>query len=115
MCMGFRENLKEALDFRGLQQKELAHKSNISLRSIESYLRTNGSIPSAEKAVQIAQILGVTVEFLITGKNEPTDAVPSIDPEIRKLINHIKRLPKSNQQIVIQNAIGLAGILSQQK
>ena len=113
--MSFRENLREAIDFSGLEQKELAHKVNISLRGVESYLRENASIPSADKAVQIAQVLGVSVEYLVTGKNLPVESVSSIDPEIKKLILSIKKLPKNKQQIVIQNALNLAGILSQQK
>jgi hypothetical protein len=33
--MSFRENLKEAINYSGLEQKEVAHKANISLRNIE--------------------------------------------------------------------------------
>lgn len=113
--MGFRENLREAIDFSGLEQKELAYKANISLRNIENYLRENGSIPSADKAVQIAQVLGVTVEYLVTGKELPAETVSSLDPEIQKLILYIRKLPRKKQDIVIQSALNLAGILSQHK
>jgi transcriptional regulator with XRE-family HTH domain len=67
--MSFRENLKEAINYSGLEQKEVAHKANISLRNIENYLRENASIPVADKAVKIAQVLGVSVEYLVTGKD----------------------------------------------
>ena len=77
--MGFRENLREALDYSGLEQKELAYRANIKLRSIENYLREDASIPSADKAVQIAQVLGVTVEYLVTG-NSPQETYTFIDP-----------------------------------
>ncbi|MCL1930892.1 MAG: helix-turn-helix domain-containing protein [Treponema sp.] len=107
--MGFRENLREALDYSGLGQKELAYKANVKLRSIENYLREDASIPMADKAVQIAQALGVTVEYLVTGKNS-SDTY--IDPEIRKLARVIKKLPKNKQPIVIKNAIHLAETLS---
>jgi transcriptional regulator with XRE-family HTH domain len=113
--MGFRENLREAIEYSGLAQKELAYKAKITLRSIESYLRENGAVPSAEKAVKIAQVLGVTVEYLVTGKNYPVEASASTDPELQKLIRNIRKLPKSKQQIVIQNALNLTGILSQGK
>ncbi|MCL2044396.1 MAG: helix-turn-helix domain-containing protein [Treponema sp.] len=112
--MGFRENLREAIDFRGLEQKELAHKTNISLRNIENYLRENASIPAADKAVRIAQELGVTVEYLVTGKNAPMETVSSLAPEIQQLIRNIKKLPRDKQHIVIQNALNLAGILVKQ-
>jgi len=119
--MSFRENLREAIDYCGLGQKELAHKANISLRNIENYLRENASIPSADKAVQIAQVLGVTVEYLVTGINStkknsapinPDD--PEIDHEIRQLIRAIKVLPVDKQRIVINNALYLARILKGQ-
>jgi len=112
--MSFRENLREAIDYCGLEQKELAHKANISLRNIENYLRENASVPSAEKAVQIAKVLGVTVEYLVTGKNTSDTAVsgePEIDQEIRQLIRAIKNLPMDKRRIVIKNALYLTGIL----
>jgi len=110
--MGFRENLREALDYSGLEQKELAYRANIKLRSIENYLRENASIPLADKAVQIAQVLGVTVEYLVTGKHPPRkeDHI-FLDPEIRKLAQIIKKLPKNKQPVVIKNALHLAETL----
>ncbi|MCL2067017.1 MAG: helix-turn-helix domain-containing protein [Treponema sp.] len=109
--MSFRDNLREAIDYCGLEQKELSYLSKIPLRSIESYLRKNSSIPSADKAVKIAQILGVTVEFLVTGKKPPAGTSAVTDPEIQKLIRNIKKLPKASQRIVIKNATNLVEIL----
>jgi len=112
--MSFRENLREAIDYCGLEQKELAHKAKISLRSIENYLRENASIPSADKAVQIAQTLGVTVEYLVTGtdltKKNSTYLDPEIDHEIQQLKTAMKNLPKDKQRIVIKNAVCLTEI-----
>ena len=112
--MGFRENLREAIDFSGLQQKELAHKANISLRNVENYLRENASIPAADKAVDIARALETTVEYLVTGKHFSEESASPADSEIKELIRHIKKLPKGKQRIVVQNAINLADILVQQ-
>jgi len=111
--MSFRENLREAIDYSGLEQKELAHKAKISLRNIQNYLQENASIPSADKAVQIAQALGVTVEYLVTGtdSSKKNTAESEIDTEIRQLIKAIKNLPKAKQRILIKNALYLAGIL----
>ena len=109
--MPFRENLREAIDISGLEQKELAHKAKISLRNIENYLRENASIPAADKAVKIAKVLGVTVEYLVTGENSPAETISQISPEIKILIQNIKKLPKNKQSIVIQNALNLVKIL----
>jgi transcriptional regulator with XRE-family HTH domain len=84
--MSFKENLREAIDLCGIEQKELANKANISLRNIENYLRENASIPSADKAVQIAKVLGVTVEYLVTGKNSHIKKSTVTELEIRQLI-----------------------------
>jgi len=115
--MSFRENLRDAIDFCSLEQKELALKANISLRNIENYLRENASVPSADKAVRIAQVLGVTVEYLVTGIDTPNkNAVPSIhgiDDEIQQLIKSLKKLPKTKQRIVIKNALNLYEIIKE--
>jgi transcriptional regulator with XRE-family HTH domain len=66
--MSFRENLRETLDFVSMEQKELASKTGLSIKTIENYVKRDSSIPSADKAVLIAQALGVTVEYLVTGK-----------------------------------------------
>ena len=116
--MGFRDNLRESIDFCGLEQKELAHKANISLRNIENYLRENASIPSADKAVRIAQVLGVTVEFLVTGIDSQTkSSVPllyGIDNEIQPLLKSLKNLSKAKQQIIIKNALNLYEMLKKE-
>jgi len=113
--MSFKENLREAINYSGLEQKEVAHKANISLRNIENYLRENASIPSADKAVKIAQVLGVTVEYLVTGKDlslkNSVSIEPKIDNELRQLIKVIKTLPAGKQYIVIKNALSLAEII----
>ncbi|MCL2765936.1 MAG: helix-turn-helix domain-containing protein [Treponema sp.] len=113
--MSFKDNLREAIDFSGLEQKELAYRANISLRNIENYLRENASIPSADKAVQIAQVLGVTVEYLVTGIEIPNkSSVPfihGIDNDIQQLLKSLRKLSNTKQRIVIKNALNLYEML----
>jgi transcriptional regulator with XRE-family HTH domain len=66
--MGFKENLKSELLYRGMLVKELAALSGVKKYSIDNYLNSRGQKPSAEVAVKIADALGVTVEYLVTGK-----------------------------------------------
>ncbi len=111
--MSFRDNLRETLDYCGLEQKELAYQANISLRSIENYLRENASIPSADKAVQIAQVLGVTVEYLVTGNDLLKKIAASMEPEMRHLIYSMRDLSVDKQHIVIKTAINLSEMLKE--
>ena len=68
--MGFKENLTIELDYKGMIVKELAYLSGVNKRTIDQYLSSAAKMPSAENAVKIASALGVTVEYLITGKKE---------------------------------------------
>ena len=68
--MGFKENLKEEITYQGLLFKEVAVKAGITPTSLNNYLRENASIPSADIAVRIAKVLGVSVEYLVTGKKD---------------------------------------------
>jgi transcriptional regulator with XRE-family HTH domain len=66
--MGFKENLKPELAYSGMLVKELASISGVNKRTIDNYLNTHNTIPSADAAVRIAGALGVTVEYLIVLK-----------------------------------------------
>ena len=98
--MSFRENLREAIDYSGLEQKEVAYKANISLRNIENYLRENASIPAADKAVKIAQVLGVSVEYLVTGKDakQKTTQYP---PEAKTVAEITAQLKEKNRKMAV--------------
>ena len=67
--MGFRENLKNEIEYQNIKTKELAEKSGVNKRTIDHYLRSNPQEPSASNAVKIAKALKVSVEYLVTGEN----------------------------------------------
>ena len=69
--MGFRENLKSELAYLDMPVKELAAKSGINKHTIDHWLSAKGKIPSLDKGVKIAQALGVSVEYLVTGEDSP--------------------------------------------
>jgi len=98
--MSFRDHLREALDFTGTEQKELAAKTGISLKTIENYVKKDSSVPSADKAVLIAQALGVTVEYLITGKKTAKPAAPTMPALNKELFDSISKLNKHNVELI---------------
>lgn len=67
ITMKFKETLKDELQYQDITVKELAFKTGINKRTLDNYLRENVSQPTVENAVKIAQALGVTVEYLVTG------------------------------------------------
>ena len=66
----FKQTLRSEMDFQDIKLKELSAKTGISARTLEGYLGNRASIPPADVAVKIANVLGVSVEYLVTGKNE---------------------------------------------
>lgn len=90
--MSFAENLKELLDSKEIEVKELAHGTGISKNTLDNYLSGQKSIPNAENAVKIAKFLGTTVEYLITG----TFVETSPSQEISKIVKNLYRLNKSD-------------------
>ena len=113
--MSFRDNLRESLDFTGMEQKELAIKTGISLKTIENYVKKDSSVPSADKAVLIAQALDVTVEYLITGKKPNKIAAPAIHPPNKEVFDTISKLNKYNSEVISSLANTLLSMQTKNK
>ena len=71
--MNFSTRLKEEIELSNLRYKDLAKVSGVAERALYNYVATkNPSMPPADIAVKIANVLGVSVEYLVTGKvNKP--------------------------------------------
>jgi len=111
--MGFNENLKGELEYKGMLVKELAHKTGIPKQTIDKYLLSNGSIPPADKAVAIARVLGVTVEYLVTGKNsfDRKSRDRLLSPEMRSIADCVEPLSQEERKIIKTAVIELVDIL----
>jgi transcriptional regulator with XRE-family HTH domain len=100
--MGLKENLKTELAYRGMLVKELAAKSGVKKSSINNYLNVRGQIPSVEAGVKIAQALGVSVEYLVTGR-EPArkGLIPQMTVDTRYIVQLAERLDDKKRKFVI--------------
>jgi transcriptional regulator with XRE-family HTH domain len=115
--MSFRENLRELLSCSGLEQKELAARAEISLRSLENYLSKDySSMPAADTAVRIAKALGVTVEYLITGaKTSKEKDSLFINLSLRQLSQSLEKLSEADRKVVYETARHLAESLGKNR
>jgi len=98
--MGFRENLKAELAYKDILVKELAALSGVSRRTIDNYFREDGSIPSVDAALRIAEALGVTVEYLFTGR-EQEHKNPPLVPDPRVILKSLESLNMRDRKIVL--------------
>ena len=99
--MGFRENLKAELAYKGILIKELAVISGVNRRTIDNYLRDDNSIPSADVAVRIACALGVTVEYLVTGHEQLMNDDPLLTVDSQVILRNVESLNKRDRKIVL--------------
>jgi transcriptional regulator with XRE-family HTH domain len=100
LMMGFRENLKTELSYQDIKVKELAAKTGISKHTLDNYLNVREYMPSADAAVKIAGALGVSVEYLVTGKDARVRKL-SIEPEIRILVQKFKQLDADDRKMIM--------------
>lgn len=92
--MSFRENLKKELFYNDIKTKELARKINVPYTTTLAYLDKRGVMPNAEIAVRIAKVLNVSVEYLVTGKEEFKDSDFIKKTVLNPMIDELLSLPK---------------------
>ena len=103
--MGFRENLKSQLDYSGMLVKELAAHSGIKKKTLDSYLGNQGCTPSAEAAVSIAKALGVSVEYLVTGKDTRNERpLSSLPTDLQEIVLVSEQLTNKDRFIILNLA-----------
>jgi transcriptional regulator with XRE-family HTH domain len=100
--MGFRENLKAELTYSGMLVKELANRAGLKKYTIDQYLSDRGRMPAADTAVRIAQVLGVSVEYLVTGSKIDNDyQVSDFSPEVRLMVRIAEQLKPDYREIAL--------------
>ena len=97
--MGFRENLKEEMEYQGLTTKELAEKSGVGKRTLDHYLMVNPQEPGVYNAQKIAKALKVSVEYLVTGKEYKSTV--TITGEKLDFLNSFQKLPVDERLLIL--------------
>lgn len=98
--MGFRENLKEEMEYQGITTKELAEKSGVGKRTIDHYLMTDPQEPGVYNAQKIAKALKVSVEYLVTGKEYKNGV--AVTGNKLELITSFDKLPEDEKSLIIK-------------
>jgi transcriptional regulator with XRE-family HTH domain len=98
--MSFKENLKNEMGYQDLQLKELAAKTGISKNTLVNYLTGHNSVPGADSAVKIARALGVSVEYLVTGKTHAEEYNKTIPIRFRDIILEMEKLDSTDIETI---------------
>ena len=92
----FWKRVDEELDYLGKNRAYLSRKCGFSLANIGKGIKL-GSTPSADTAVKIASVLGVTVEYLVTGSNAPANKKDEESEHLRLYRKHSEIIKKCEQ------------------
>ena len=84
-----------------MEQKELSAKTGLSLKTIQNYVKKDSSVPIADKAVIVAQALGASVEYLVTGKKTKKSGHPTVLTKYKEAIDLLSQLSSDNYEFTI--------------
>ena len=106
------------MDLQGMERKALSLEANCDPSNIGKGIKEN-RLPSAETAVKIAKCLGVSVEYLVTGKSDSPSAMSELEEErlktvknYRNLIGQLESLPVGIQKEILDFVKALSEKLS---
>lgn len=102
--MGFKERLREEIEYRGLLIKEISAAIGISNSTFLSYIDARGVLPNVETAVKIAKYLGVSVEYLVEGKSENVNSKENYNSPKMFLNKSYDKLSSHDKTILIKIA-----------
>jgi transcriptional regulator with XRE-family HTH domain len=67
-AVNFKANLRAALDSRDLTVRELSVATGIAKGTLDAYLGSRTTMPALDVAAKIANALGVSMEYLVSGQ-----------------------------------------------
>ncbi|MDR0878922.1 MAG: hypothetical protein LBN21_12810 [Treponema sp.] len=99
---------KNTLEYANISVKELAVLSGVKQKTIESYLAPTPKTPSVKAAFSIPRVLKVSVEYLLTEKEEKKGRnIASLPDEIQKIVKVLERLSIRERKAVLALVEGL--------
>lgn len=91
--MTFWERVDDELKYRGMERKELGANAGFP----ESYISkgiSRKSYPQADLAVKIAEVLGVSVEYLVNGTNSKNKTIQEEQEDLHLFRKYKKLIQK---------------------
>lgn len=102
----FKERLLDELNYQGISKIDFASQVGISINTLNMYLY-RGSIPAADVAVKMAQVLNTTTEYLILGtddKNHVQKSNTKSDWQKKEINIIMDRLPQEQLENFLEIA-----------
>ena len=88
--------MRDQIKFTGLLDKDVAEKAGITKHAMDTYVGSRGCMPAADIAVKIAKVIGVSVEWLVTGEEAELP-----DSDIQTLIHYFSHLDEHDKKMIL--------------
>lgn len=85
----FWSRVDNVLDRDGLSRKWLSKETGISLNTINSWFNKEDTYPAVDKAFLIAQALGTSVDFLMSGTEYTENQIQG--DQMKNLVNYLQK------------------------
>lgn len=106
----FSKRLRIARELKGFSQTDLAQKTNLKPSAI-SHFENNRRSPSFNNLKQLADVLGVTVDYLLGRADKPT----TVNLELEVLFRNFKEMSGPDREFLAKMAKELAEKSKEQK
>lgn len=98
--MGFWDNVLAELDYLGMSNRTLAKKAGFDPSNIGRGIRLKSS-PSVETAVKIAEVLNVSVESLVYGKDFQNVKKQNMIQKYAQAIEKLESIPEKSRNSIL--------------
>ncbi|WP_082025648.1 helix-turn-helix domain-containing protein [Methyloceanibacter caenitepidi] len=98
---GLGDRIRRIREARAFSQSDLAKMANVTPTAVWNW-ETNGVVPRAETLLVVAQRLGVTKEYLLTGQSGVQDPATSASTEELSLEDLIRAIAAKGFEVSIR-------------
>lgn len=102
--MTITERIFVTLAQKGLSQKEFAKMINVNEKTVSAW-KKNNSLPPADKLSEISDCLGVSFDYLLTGKESSKQSLTENEKE---MLEYFSKLTERQQMKLIVRAEDMA-------
>lgn len=97
------DRINEVLKENNLRRADLSRGTGIGESTIRGWI-SDGKTPSVTAAQKVAQYLGVSLDWLVTGKGETPPINKAFTPEEQELIDIFRILDERDKRDLLENA-----------
>jgi transcriptional regulator with XRE-family HTH domain len=93
------KKLKQSITARNWTTAELAEKSGVNKRTLDNWLYIENSNPEVRDFMKVAAELGVSMEYLLTGKD-----AGGLTVEENLLLSAFRKIPRQRRRLLLRIA-----------